>query len=67
MVEEFPTDLEAWTAVVEIAFVHLRDHARGDALARRALLALSDEQGRLELVRVHRRCRAWLRDASSVL
>jgi hypothetical protein len=67
VVAEFPADLESWTAMVELALVHLRDRARGQALARRALLALGDERSRLALVRVHARCSAWLRDASSVL
>jgi Tetratricopeptide repeat len=60
VVDEFPADVESWTAMVEIAFVHLRDRERGDALARRALLTLTDESGRLDLVRVHRRGRKGL-------
>lgn len=66
VVEEFPTDLTSWIAMVEIALVHLQDRARGDALARRALLALGDEGSRLELVRVHRRAAQRLRDATMV-
>ncbi len=60
VIDEFPADVESWTAMVEIALVHLRDRERGDALARRALLTLTDESGRLDLVRVHRRGRKWL-------
>lgn len=61
VVAEFPDDLDSWLAMVEIALLHLRDVARGDALARRALLALRAEVDRLALVRVHRRGMARLR------
>jgi hypothetical protein len=67
VIEEFPTDVESWTAIVEIALVHLHDRQRGDALARRALLTLTDEASRLELVRVHRRAAKWLRADSMTL
>ena len=67
VIEEFPTDVASWTAIVEIALVHLHDRQRGDALARRALLTLTDEPSRLELVRVHRRAAKWLRADSMTL
>lgn len=54
---EFPTDLESWTAMVEIACVHLRDRDLADILARRALTALSAERDRYDLIRAHRRAR----------
>ena len=65
VVAEFPGDLESWAAMVEIALRHLRDGTRGDALARRALLALRDEASRGHLIGVHRRFRQPLRDEAA--
>ena len=61
VVAEFPGDVASWTAMVEIALVHLRDAARGDALARRALLALREEPNRRYVVHAHRRAMERLR------
>jgi tetratricopeptide (TPR) repeat protein len=58
---EFPADLESWTAMVEIACVQLGDRALAEALARRALSALTQEGDRMELIRVHRRSTERLR------
>lgn len=54
VIAEFPGDVESWIAMVGIVFTHLRDPARGDVLARRALLALRDESSRRQLLYAHR-------------
>lgn len=60
--DEFPEDVESWIAMVEIAFTHMCDGSRGDALARRALLALGDDTRRRQLLHVHRVQRRRLTD-----
>jgi hypothetical protein len=60
--DEFPEDVESWIAMVEIAFTHMCDGSRGDALARRALLTLRDDTHRRQLLHVHRVQRRRLTD-----
>ena len=62
VVAAFPGDVESWIAMVTIAFNHLRDPARADALARRALLALRDDAGRRQLLHAHRALHAAARE-----
>ena len=62
VIAEFPGDVESWIAMVTIALTHLRDPARADALARRALLALRDDAGRRQLLYAHRTLHAAARE-----
>jgi len=55
VVERFPTDVHAWTAMLDVASLDLRDAARAEAIARRALAALPDEASRLQFLRARRR------------
>lgn len=51
--EQFPVEVRPYVAMMEIAFVNLRDSARTDAIAKRGLAALRDETSRMHLLRMH--------------
>jgi hypothetical protein len=54
VLDDFPADVTAYTAMLEIAALDLRDRARFDALAKRTMAAVADETSRMHIVRVHR-------------
>jgi hypothetical protein len=51
---QFPAELRAYIAMMEIALVDLHDRERTQVIARLALGQLADEPQRMELLRVHR-------------
>ncbi len=55
VVERFPGDVSGWIAMLDVASVDLRDAARADAIARRALAALPDAASRMQFLQARRR------------
>ena len=62
--EAFPAEVYPHTAMIEIALLDLKDRSRAEAIVSRALVSLRDADSRKQLLWMHGKLEAKLREAS---